>query len=227
MIGPRLCETGAVIGWNEARTREAYDEVADTYANHFTATEPELHVELAMVDHFVGLLRPSREVLDAGCGAGRLLPYLAKRGCAVRGVDLSPGMVRRAALDHPEYPVRVGSLTDLPFGDAAFDGVFCWYSTIHSPDTDLPVIFSEVKRVLRPSGLVLVGFQIGDEARDVGDGYRARGHDVTLMRYGRSPQLMRDALTTAGFLVIAALERAAAGHEQEGQAVLVARASPL
>ena len=74
----------------------AYDEVADSYADHFRSTEPEQPVELAVVAHFASLLPGRREVLDAGCGAGRMMPLLAGLGCAVTGMDLSPGMVRRA-----------------------------------------------------------------------------------------------------------------------------------
>lgn len=83
---------GRVVGMpraEETLTRTAYDAVADTYADRFTATEPEQPVDLAMIDHFAGLLTEPRRVLDAGCGAGRLLPYLAAQGCRPQGVDLS------------------------------------------------------------------------------------------------------------------------------------------
>ena len=89
---------------DEPAVRSAYDEVADTYADHFRSTEPELPVELAMVEHFASLLGGGRRVLDAGCGAGRMMPVLAQHGCRVEGVDLSPEMVRRSRRDHAAYP---------------------------------------------------------------------------------------------------------------------------
>lgn len=55
--------------------RLAYDEVADTYADHFRSTEPELPVELAMIEHFASLLPGDRRVLDAGCGTLQCCPY--------------------------------------------------------------------------------------------------------------------------------------------------------
>ncbi len=75
--------------------RWAYDEVADTYADHFRSTEPELPAELGMIDHFAALLPGDRRVLDAGCVAGRMLPILAGLGCQVEGVDFSPGIKDR------------------------------------------------------------------------------------------------------------------------------------
>lgn len=206
--------------------RLAYDEVADTYADHFRSAEPELPVDLAMVEHFASLLSGERRVLDAGCGAGRMLPVLAALGCRVEGVDLSPEMIRRSRRDHSSFPSRVASIAGLPFPDNSFDGVFSWYSTIHNPDADLPRIIGEARRVLRASGLFLVAFQSGRGVQDVSDSYRRRGHDIVLHRYNRTPEEMANALAGAGMTEVARLVRAAAPHERDGQAVLIARPAP-
>lgn len=210
------------LAQDEAAVQVAYDAVADTYADHFRSTEPELPVELAMVAHFASLLHGPRKVLDAGCGAGRMMPVLADLGCAVEGVDLSPEMIRRARRDRPDFPSQVGSITALPFPDAMFDGVFSWYSTIHSPDEDLPQIWREVRRVLRPGGVVLVTFQAGHGITDVSDNYRRRGHDIALHRHNRTADQMSEHLAAAGFVEVARLVRAAAPHERDDQAVLIA-----
>ena len=202
--------------------RVAYDEVANTYADRFRTTEPELPLELAMVEHFASVLSGSRRVLDAGCGAGRMLPLLAELGCVAEGVDLSPEMVRRARADHPEFATQVASITDLPFEDSSFDGVFSWYSTIHGDDEALATAVSEFRRVLRPGGLVLVAFQSGSGVQDVSEAYRRQGHDVVLVRYRRTLDQVSDALGSAGFSEMARLERQAAAHERDGQAVVVA-----
>jgi SAM-dependent methyltransferase len=211
-------------GADELSVRRAYDEVADTYADHFRSTEPELPVELAMIEHFASLLTGERRVLDAGCGAGRMMPVLATLGCRVQGIDLSPNMIRRSRRDHGSYPSQVGSLTELPFADGSFDGVFSWYSTIHSPDADLPRIFGEARRVLRPSGLVLVAFQVGHGVQDVSENYRRHGHDIVFLeRYRRTPEALAEALALAGLTEVARLVRAAAGTERDPQAVLIAQ----
>ncbi|MDC5698897.1 methyltransferase domain-containing protein [Intrasporangium calvum] len=207
----------------ETLTKKAYDTVADVYADRFTATEPEQPVELAMIDHFAGLLHEPRRVLDAGCGAGRMLPYLAAQGCRPEGVDLSPEMVRRAQSDHPDYPCTVRSLTDLDYPDATFDGVFSWYSTIHNPDDDLDSMFAEMVRVLRPGGHLLVAFQVGDGMRRVGQGFAALGYDIVMNRYHRATPDMVARLEAHGLEVTAQLERSPVPSESDPQAVVIAR----
>jgi len=204
-------------------TRVAYDQVADAYADHFRTTEPEQPLELAMIDHFISLLSEPRRVLDAGCGAGRMLPYLAARGCDPEGVDLSAEMIRRARQDHPTFRTRVGSLTHLDYPEHTFDGVFSWYSTIHNPDEDLDGMLAGMRRAVRPEGYILVAFQTGEGMRPLGASFRSRGFDIVMNRYHRSMDAMCVRLAEHGLGVAARLERAAVDPEQDPQAVVIAR----
>jgi ubiquinone/menaquinone biosynthesis C-methylase UbiE len=190
------------------QVRSTYDAVAEVYAASFPSTEPEQLLDLAMVEHFLTLMPVGgAQVLDAGCGTGRMSRYLSDRGCRVRGVDLSPGMIAVARREHPDISTQVASITDLPFPDTEFDGVLLWYSVIHIADADLPSVFREVHRVLRPGGSVLIAFQAGQGSRDVGGGFRALGYDVSLTRFHRAPHDVAGLLATAGLVEQARLVR--------------------
>ncbi len=71
----------------------------------------EAHVRDAMTQALEGHVRADAEVLDLGCGAGRLVPALLTAGVSVRGVDIAPSMVaaaRRLLAGEPRFAAHVG-----------------------------------------------------------------------------------------------------------------------
>ena len=140
--------------------------------------------------------------------------YLADRGCpGHRRRPVARAWSRWLVGTTPTSAAVVGTITDLPYADEAFDAAMYWYSTIHSPDDDLPRIAGEARRVVRPDGLVLVAFQVGEAARDVGEGYRALGHDVRLTRFHRSLDQWSAVLEGAGLVGGGAAPACADGRE--------------
>jgi SAM-dependent methyltransferase len=88
-------------------------------------------------------------VLDVGCGAGRVLGFLAKRGIRCIGVDRSRVSVR-IAVDRYACPGAVADNLRLPFADAIADVVIS-DGVIHHTDDPL-ASFAENCRVLKPGG---------------------------------------------------------------------------
>lgn len=76
------------------------------------------------------------------------------------------------------------------FAAALIDGVFSWYSTIQNPDEDLDLMLTEMTRVLRQGGVLLVAFQVGAGMRRVGQVFENLGYDVVMNRYHRSSEDM-------------------------------------
>ncbi|UGT52657.1 methyltransferase domain-containing protein [Nocardia asteroides] len=112
---------------------------------------------------------PGTTVADIGFGGGVGLTLLLDRiapGGVVHGVEPSPDMRSRArsVFAHDLASGRLvlddGSLTALPFEDAALDAAIT-VNTIYFLD-DLPAACAELARVLKPGGAVVVG--IGDPA---------------------------------------------------------------
>ena len=102
-MNERQREAGAQPPQDYAAVSSAYDTVADDYATHLPDTRAEADLDLAMLNELIASVTASgsEPVLDAGCGAGRITRYLADRGCAVEGVDISPGMITAARCAHP------------------------------------------------------------------------------------------------------------------------------
>lgn len=109
-------------------------------------------------------LRPGDRVLDLGCGEGRhsVGAWLQGKVQAI-GLDLSlPDLQtarKRGAEFTPEADGRSlafiqGSALALPFPDASFDRVICSEVLEHIPD--YRAVLGEIRRVLRPGGLLCV-----------------------------------------------------------------------
>jgi SAM-dependent methyltransferase len=94
-----------------------------------------------------------RLFLDAGCGTGGNLQYLARRGRAV-GVDLSEQALRLSRQRGSK--VARASVAALPFADGVFDGVTSFDVLYHRWVSDDAAAVRELARVLKPGGLLLV-----------------------------------------------------------------------
>ncbi|MET0189447.1 MAG: methyltransferase domain-containing protein [Pseudonocardia sediminis] len=126
--------------------------VARTYATHDVVTQRER--TLALLD-----VRPGEHVLDIGTGPGQLLEAIADAagpGGVAHGIDPSPSMVEMARSrcgDRARVDERgidgPGSLPDGPF-DAVVSTQVLEYVA------DVPAALTEIARVLRPGGRVLL-----------------------------------------------------------------------
>jgi SAM-dependent methyltransferase len=135
-------------------------------------------------------------VVDVGCGTGRVTAHLRGLGADAFGVDLSPGMVAMARRDHPGIRFDVGSMTDLDVADASMAGVIAWFSIIHVPDDAVRTAFREFRRVLRPEGVLLLGFYVGDETKVKTRGYG--GHPMKVNVHWRPLERVAGWLDGAG-----------------------------
>ena len=184
-----------------AATRASYDNVADAYHELVKDRMAGNPMERAMLTAFAELT--GDPIADLGCGAGRTTAYLKTAGCAVTGIDLSPKMVDLARRNNPGIPFEVGSMTELRFRDDELGGVLAWYSTFHIPQPELPALFAEFKRVLRPGGRVLIGTHTGQD--EVLRPEKAYGHAVSYTAYLYRPELIIGALELAGLTITAQL----------------------
>jgi SAM-dependent methyltransferase len=103
-------------------------------------------------------LRADERVLDAGCGAGRHVRALARRGAEPVGVDLSEELLREARQAGAERYVR-GDLRALPFADASFRHVVSFFTSFGYFDEDgNRTQLMEMRRVLARGGRLVVDF---------------------------------------------------------------------
>lgn len=121
-----------------------YDRLSSSYDARYAA-----HEYRGVEDTLADLFPSDCVVLDVGCGTGRWLRFLRSRGARAIGVDLSEGMLRRAA-EHGSHSLACGSALDLPFASNSFDAVLVVNALHHFRE---PAEFvREAARVLKPEG---------------------------------------------------------------------------
>lgn len=133
----------------EERIREDFDEIARLC---------EAHGESDRYDRYLASLVPSdaRDVLDVGCGLGRLATRLASPHRRVTGIDLAPGMVARAARRagaSPGLHFRCGDFMTLDLPPAGFDCVISAAALHHMP---MQAAVDRMARLLRRPGTLVI-----------------------------------------------------------------------
>jgi SAM-dependent methyltransferase len=108
--------------------------------------------------HFTRLLPRDAIILDYGCGQGRLAAELIEMGFVnVLGIDSSTEMIRTARERVPDAGFAENDGEHVPCGDASVDAVllFAVLTCIASDDAQRNLL-RELKRILRPDGLLLI-----------------------------------------------------------------------
>ena len=172
---------------------------------------------LAPLDHFhsrgvaataalCALLAPQAgdAVLDIGCGIGGPARWIAAHtGCMMTGVDLTPDFVAAAAAlaaaTGQSLRFLVGSALALPVPDAAFDRAYSQNVVMNIADK--PGVYAEVRRVLRPGGvLALSNLTAGPAGPPAYPLPWAASADTSFLS---TPQETRAAVEAAGFEILA------------------------
>ncbi|WP_327098904.1 class I SAM-dependent methyltransferase [Nocardia vinacea] len=103
--------------------------------------------------------RPGDRVLDIGCGTGYLTRRLASVAATVVGLDPSAAVLERARriTAEPNCTYTVGVAESLTADDDSFDVVVNCLMLHHLPEDLRATALTEMRRVLRPGGRLLIG----------------------------------------------------------------------
>lgn len=155
----------------KAEIRSVYERIADSFAPTRARPWPE-------VLEFLDRLPARSRVLDVGCGNGRHLKALVARGHRGIGVDFSRKLLAIGRAEVPSMDVRwiEADATRLPLRGRSVDAAMCIAVLHHMPTRDDRIAtLSEIARVLRDGGRVLVSVWDQDHPRFLGIPLDARG----------------------------------------------------
>lgn len=185
-------------------TQTSYDRVAEEYADRYKDEMDDKPFDRDCLDRLAREVGDLGPICDLGCGPGQIARYLHRQGVETLGVDLSPKMVAEAQRLNPEIHFHQGDMLFLPDADNAWGGIAAFYCIIHIPREQVLEALREMRRVLKPGGILLVTFHIGEEIKHLDEWWEK---PVNLDFAFYLPDQMVTWLTEAGFDLVETLVR--------------------
>jgi len=181
-----------------------YDRVADEYVRRIYDELRHKPLDRQLLDRFAESLQGDGVVCDIGTGPGHVARYLHDRGGKVCGIDLSAAMVERARSLNPGIEFRQGNMFGLDIADETFAGITGFYALVNIPRPEIVRALGELRRVLKPGGILLLAFHIGNHTLHQEEWW---GAEVSLYFYFFRVNEMTGYLKAAGFEIDEVIER--------------------
>jgi SAM-dependent methyltransferase len=149
------------------RMTQDFDAYADSYGDEvthsiaFSKQERDFFTR-RKADHLLELSKrllgdPAHlSVVDVGCGVGSTDSHLVGRFKELRGVDTATETIKRAAAHNATVGYQPYDGRALPFEDGIVDLAFAINVIHHVPPVERPAFARELRRIVRPGGLVVV-----------------------------------------------------------------------
>ncbi len=120
--------------------------------------------------------RKDGRILEAGCGAGRILRYFHNRGYDIIGIDFVDVAIQKLADADGSLKLAVGDITNLEFADETFDYVLA-FGLYHNLEHGLERAVLETFRVLKRGGAVCASFRADNLQTRLNDWHADRRRD--------------------------------------------------
>lgn len=121
-------------------------------------------------EEFSKYVKRNSSILDVGCGYGRTLDELYHNGYRnLIGIDFSSGMIARGRQMFPYLDLRVKENDKIVLPDASVDAVILFaVLTCIQTNEEQEQLLSEIKRVLKPEGILYVNdFLLNTDERNL------------------------------------------------------------
>lgn len=148
---------------------QAYDRIAPWWQRHMCDNR----IGFPYLARALDLCKGRGRALDAGCGAGRMLPALYEAGFAsVTGIDVSREMLELARESCAQAELVLGDICEFR-PQEGYDFIVAWDSTFHLPLALQRAGHEGLCALLKPGGvLLLTAGGIHGEAGGVMEGIR-------------------------------------------------------
>ncbi len=184
---------------------KVYDEISTPYATKFN--EPSDNI-----DDFLKLIGKGGKILDAGCGPGVDVAYVASKGFDIIGIDFSEKMLEIAKRGNPKIYFRKADIRKLNFKPNTFDGIIASFSIIHIPKKNINKTVDNFYKLLKPNGVIYIGIQEG-KSQEIFLTEPLKPDEKIFLNI-ISAREIKEILTKAGFIILDEFSRPAESKEE-------------
>ena len=192
------------MGQDLNKVERMYDTVAKEYAETFSGEHEKKPKDTEILHRFSREIGGRRPVWDLGCGPGQTAEFLKKLGVEISGLDLSEKILEQGRAIHPEIHFQKGNILELEFENASVAGAVAFYTIVHFTEEQVGTAFREVFRVLKPGGIFLFTYHIGEETIHL-DEFLDKEIDIDFMFF--TTEFISGHLKKSGFEKIEVIER--------------------
>jgi ubiquinone/menaquinone biosynthesis C-methylase UbiE len=152
------------MGQNSDKVAKVYDVVAKEYAEKFCGEHEKKPQDQEILYRFSQEIAGKKPIWDFGCGPGQTTQYLRNLGIEISGLDVSEKMIEQANTLHPGITFLKGNILNLEFEAESIAGIVAFYAIVHFSREQISEAFHEIFRVLKPDGVFLFTYHIGEGA---------------------------------------------------------------
>ncbi len=192
------------MGQNLDKVENQYDSIAKEWAETFSGEHEKKPKDQEILHRFSREIGGKGPVWDLGCGPGNTTKYLKDLGVEISGLDMSAKMLEQARRIHPEIHFRKGNILQLTFENNTIAAVVAFYTIIHFAKGQVEIAFREVFRVLRPGGILLVTYHVGEKTIHIAE-FLGRKVDLDVNFF--ATDFIFRCLSESGFEKIEIIER--------------------
>jgi len=181
---------GNVDYWSDHWSKECIDEQEQFLESNF------------LTNIFYKYLSKTDQILEGGCGLGKWVFYLNKRGYKITGIEWSKETVKHCLLHEPNIPIKVGDIFNLEFPNKSFQSYISLGVIEHHENYQMAL--DEAHRVIDDDGYMLCSVPYFNPVRQIKNLFGAYNPKTgfKFFEYRFKINEIRDSIQNAGFEII-------------------------
>lgn len=146
-------------------TTRGYDRIAADFAKKWFDNPI-----LVVARPFLTFVPNQGIILDIGCGPGQYLKFFLSQSYRCVGIDMSKAMLAEARYRTKCDNLARMNMLNLGFQNSSFDAIWACASLCHIPVDLVPDVLQELRRLLKPRGIIFISIQEGNGSEIREDG---------------------------------------------------------